>query len=41
MSATYRFKSDPRAKGWSLVCEAPSPLVEFAVPFELRNIPVP
>jgi hypothetical protein len=42
VTATYRFKGvNPRAKGWSLVYEAPSPLVEVVVPFKLENIPVP
>jgi hypothetical protein len=41
VSATYRFKTDPRAKNWSLVYDTPSPLVEFAVPFKLQNIPIP
>lgn len=46
--AVYRFKEDamsgpinPRAKGWSVVYESPAPLVEFDVPFELRDIPLP
>lgn len=41
--ATYTFKgvSNPEAKGWSLMYETPAPLVEFTVPFELRNIPIP
>jgi len=44
----YRFKEDakrglvnPAAKGWKLTYEAPSPPLEFAVPFELRDIPLP
>ena len=44
----YRFKEDPgkglanpKAKGWSVVYETPSPLVEFKVPFELKDIPLP
>ena len=44
----YRFKEDPTkgltnptAKGWSLVYETPAPLVEFRVPFELKDIPLP
>jgi len=42
VSATYRFKGgNPKAKGWSLVYEAPGPLVEVMVPFKLENIPVP
>jgi len=42
VSATYRFKSaNPKMKGWSLVYEVPSPLVEATVPFKLENIPVP
>ena len=42
MTATYRFKgANPNAKGWSLVYEAPGPLVEVMVPFKLENIPVP
>jgi hypothetical protein len=41
--ATYRFADNltPLAKGWSLVYEAPSPLVEVKVPFELKNLPLP
>ncbi len=41
--AIYRFPVtiNPLAKGWSLVYETPSPLMEFKVPFELRNIPIP
>jgi hypothetical protein len=46
--AVYRFKEDPgkglanpKAKGWSLVYETPSPLVEFPVRFELTDIPLP
>ncbi len=48
VSATYYFKEDagkglanPNAKGWSLVYEAPSTPVEFTVPFELKDIPLP
>jgi hypothetical protein len=43
VQATYTFKglANPLAKGWSLVYETPAPLVEFTVPFELRNIPLP
>jgi hypothetical protein len=46
--AVYRFKADavrelknPAAKGWSLVYQTPAPLVEFRVPFELNDIPLP
>ena len=46
--ATYRFKEDaklglvnPAAKGWKLIYEAPSPPLEFAVPFVLKDIPLP
>jgi hypothetical protein len=41
--ATYRFPGtiNPLAKGWSLIYETPSPLMEFKVPFELKNIPIP
>lgn len=41
--ATYRFKdiANPKAKGWSLVYEAPGPLTEVTVPFKLENIPLP
>ena len=46
--AVYRFKEDakrglvhPASKNWKLVYEAPSPPVEFAVPFELKDIPLP
>ena len=48
VAATYYFKEDaakgltnPAAKGWKLVYEAPSPPVEFRVPFELKDIPLP
>ena len=44
----HRFKEDvkkglvnPASKDWKLVYEAPSPPVEFAVPFELKDIPLP
>lgn len=43
----YRFKEDAAkglanvaAKGWAVVCETPAPLKEFAVPFELKDIPL-
>ena len=46
--AVYRFKEDakrglvnPASKAWKLVYEAPSPPVEFAVPFELKDVPLP
>lgn len=41
--AQYTFPAigNPLAKGWKLIYETPAPLVEFAVPFELRNIPLP
>jgi hypothetical protein len=41
--ATYRFPANlnPLVKGWSLIYETPSPLVEMKVPFELKNIPIP
>jgi hypothetical protein len=40
---TYRFPGNlnPLAKGWSLNCETPGPLVELKIPFELKNIPIP
>jgi hypothetical protein len=48
VSGTYYFKGDsakglvnPASKGWSLVYEAPSTPVEFTVPFELKDIPLP
>jgi hypothetical protein len=48
VAGTYYFKEDaakglanPAAKGWSLVYEAPSTPVEFTVPFELKDIPLP
>jgi hypothetical protein len=48
LRAIYRFKEDagagltnPTAKGWSVVYETPSPLVETTVPFELKGIPLP
>jgi len=44
----YRFKEDdkrglvnPASKGWKLIYEAPSTPVEFNVPFELKDIPLP
>jgi hypothetical protein len=43
----YRFKEDaakgltnPTGKGWRVVYETPAPLVEFRVPFELKDIPL-
>jgi hypothetical protein len=47
-TARYRFAED-RAKGpalgdrrgWSLVCETPSPLKEVVVKFELKDVPLP
>jgi hypothetical protein len=46
--AVYRYKAEglrdltnAAAKGWSLVYETPAPLVEFRVPFELKDIPLP
>ena len=46
--AIYRFKEDaakglanPNAKGWSLVYTTPAPMVEFKVPFELKDLPLP
>jgi hypothetical protein len=41
VTATYRFKMNPMAKGATLVYQAPGPLVELTVPFKLQNIPVP
>lgn len=48
LAAVYRFKEDPTAgltnptaKGWSLVYETPSPLIQVRVPFELKDIPLP
>ena len=46
VTATYYFKESaglktPTAAGWKLVYEAPSPPVEFRVPFELKDIPLP
>lgn len=45
VTAVYRFKllqrQNPGAKGWSLVCETPAPLVELTVPFSLKGIPIP
>lgn len=43
----YRFHEDnkkgikPGNGGWHLEIDTPSPLKEFAVPFELKNIPLP
>jgi hypothetical protein len=41
--AVYRFPAATFAnpKGWTATCETPSPLVEFTVPFELKDIPLP
>jgi hypothetical protein len=41
--ATYRFPEtlNPLEKGWSLIYECPGPLVEYTIPFELKNIPIP
>ena len=43
----YRFKEDAAkglvniaGKGWAVVYETPAPLKEFAVPFELKDIPL-
>jgi hypothetical protein len=48
VTAVYRFAEDarrglvsPASKGWALEYEAPSPPLEFAVPFELKDIPLP
>jgi hypothetical protein len=48
VAATYRFKEDakrglvnPAAKDWKLVYEVPSSPLEFTVPFELKDIPLP
>jgi hypothetical protein len=48
ITATYRFKEDskrglvnPAAKGWKLVYETPSPPLEFTVPFQLKDLPLP
>lgn len=44
----YRFKDDPKPNatfsgrtGWILEITTPAPLVEFAVPFAIKEIPVP
>ncbi|MCS6863602.1 MAG: hypothetical protein RMJ56_14155 [Gemmataceae bacterium] len=44
----HRFREDgaqglgnPTAQGWTITYETPSPLVEWTVPFELHNIPLP
>lgn len=44
----HRFREDgakglgnPTAQGWSITYETPAPLVEWRVPFELQNIPLP
>lgn len=41
--AVYRFPGSlaPMGKGWSLVYETPSPLIEVAVPFVLKDLPLP
>lgn len=41
--AKYSFPgaASPLAKGWSLIYETPAPLIEFDVPFELKNLPIP
>jgi hypothetical protein len=48
VTAVYRFKEsaakglvNPASKGWKLVYEAPSPPLEFTVPFELKDLPLP
>jgi hypothetical protein len=48
VTATYRFKEDakrglvnPATKDWKLIYEVPSPPIEFTVPFELKDIPLP
>lgn len=46
MTVVYRFNTakigaNPNGAGWSLVYDTPAPLVEFRVPFELRNVPLP
>jgi hypothetical protein len=48
VAATYYFKEDaakglanPKAKGWSLVYEAPSTPLDLTVPFELKDVPLP
>lgn len=48
VTATYYFKEDPQkglvnpaSKGWSLAYDAPSTPIEFRVPFELKDIPLP
>jgi hypothetical protein len=43
VKATYRFPAaaNPLARGWSLICRTPSPLVVAKIPFELKNIPLP
>lgn len=48
LKVIYRFKEDPvkglanpTAKGWSIVYETPSPLVDVKIPFELKDIPLP
>lgn len=48
LRVVHRFKEDatkglgdPTAKGWKIVYETPSPLVEVKVLFELKDIPLP
>ncbi|HXD87709.1 MAG TPA: hypothetical protein VN641_14530 [Urbifossiella sp.] len=48
VTALYRFReaaksglTNPASKGWKLVYDAPSPPLEFTVPFELKDIPLP
>jgi hypothetical protein len=45
ITATYRFKEKPGlvnpTTNWKLIYEAPSPPLEFSVPFELKDIPLP
>jgi hypothetical protein len=46
MTVVYRFDTakvggTPTDAGWSLVYDTPAPLVEFRVPFALKDIPLP
>lgn len=45
ITATYRFKEKPGlvnpTKDWRVIYEAPAAPIEFTVPFELKDIPLP
>ncbi|WP_149113542.1 hypothetical protein [Limnoglobus roseus] len=45
ITAAYRFSQKAvdlaNRKGWSIVCESPAPLVEFSLPFRLKDLKLP